>query len=179
MGRELKRVPLDFRWPCGVPWDGYVNPYEPKKCPMCLGTGADAPSTVKVMALQTKASTSGGRLEFHTAWSMLKARSKLENFHFGCSQCGDTGKVWDTQENKSAYQSWEEVDPPTGEGYQLWMCRTGNWPVSPVFKTLEELATWCELNATTFAEFRATAQEWVEMLAQRNVHHFDGRMRHY
>ena len=41
MGRELRRVPLDFDWPQGKVWQGYLNPlYKP--CPaavenMCHG----------------------------------------------------------------------------------------------------------------------------------------------
>ena len=27
MGRELKRVPLDFQWPENKVWDGYLNPH--------------------------------------------------------------------------------------------------------------------------------------------------------
>ena len=27
MGRELKRVPLDFDWPLNKPWEGFVNPH--------------------------------------------------------------------------------------------------------------------------------------------------------
>ncbi|MDE2099689.1 MAG: hypothetical protein KGL39_20720 [Patescibacteria group bacterium] len=34
MGRELKRVPLDFDWPLHKTWEGYVNPHY-KKCPDC------------------------------------------------------------------------------------------------------------------------------------------------
>lgn len=40
MGRELKRVPLDFSWPLNKVWSGFVNPHY-KKCPQdgvtCLG----------------------------------------------------------------------------------------------------------------------------------------------
>ncbi len=32
MGRELKRVPLDFDWPQGEGWEGYINPHY-RKCP--------------------------------------------------------------------------------------------------------------------------------------------------
>jgi hypothetical protein len=41
MGRELRRVPLDFRWPLGKVWGGYVNPYSSQaaQCPDCRGTG--------------------------------------------------------------------------------------------------------------------------------------------
>jgi ribonuclease R len=40
MGRELKRVPLDFDWPLNKIWDGFKNPhYTAKKCVYCDGTG--------------------------------------------------------------------------------------------------------------------------------------------
>ena len=32
MGREIKRVPLDFDWPLDKPWKGFVNPYR-EPCP--------------------------------------------------------------------------------------------------------------------------------------------------
>lgn len=34
MGRKIKRVPLDFDWPIGKVWDGFLNPFY-KKCPHC------------------------------------------------------------------------------------------------------------------------------------------------
>ena len=40
MGREIKRVPLDFEWPLNSVWAGYLNPYyTAKPCPHCDGTG--------------------------------------------------------------------------------------------------------------------------------------------
>lgn len=41
MGRELKRVPLDFNWPLNKPWQGYLNPlHTAKRCCVCGGDGA-------------------------------------------------------------------------------------------------------------------------------------------
>lgn len=43
MGRELKRVALNFQWPLGKVWSGFQNPhYEGHctKCPDCNGTGS-------------------------------------------------------------------------------------------------------------------------------------------
>jgi hypothetical protein len=34
MGRELRRVPLDFEWPLNKRWKGYLNPHY-VKCPIC------------------------------------------------------------------------------------------------------------------------------------------------
>lgn len=37
MGRELKRVPLDFDWPINKVWKGFINPYweQSHECPTC------------------------------------------------------------------------------------------------------------------------------------------------
>lgn len=40
MGREIKRVPVDFDWPLGETWEGFWNPFRAKfcsKCPECNG----------------------------------------------------------------------------------------------------------------------------------------------
>lgn len=41
MGREVKRVAMDFEWPSGVPWKGYKNPFYKYvgECPACGGCG--------------------------------------------------------------------------------------------------------------------------------------------
>ena len=39
MGRELKRVPLDFTWPVGQIWKGFINPYRHQECDVCDGSG--------------------------------------------------------------------------------------------------------------------------------------------
>ncbi|MCC7017808.1 MAG: hypothetical protein IT564_11465 [Rhodospirillales bacterium] len=41
MGREVKRVPLDFDWPIGKVWQGFLNPYYDllTTCEQCGGNG--------------------------------------------------------------------------------------------------------------------------------------------
>lgn len=41
MGREIKRVALDWKWPLDKVWEGYVNPHY-KKCADCDGLGSTA-----------------------------------------------------------------------------------------------------------------------------------------
>jgi len=41
MGREVKRVALDFDWPLEKVWEGYLNPHC-AKCPTCKGSGSTA-----------------------------------------------------------------------------------------------------------------------------------------
>lgn len=41
--RKIMKVPLDFSWPLGKTWKGYVNPHPgPKRCKLCDGTGHNA-----------------------------------------------------------------------------------------------------------------------------------------
>jgi len=96
MGRELKRVPLDFDWPMKKVWDGY-----------------------------------------------LQKRKK---------------------------------EPPKGKGFQLWENVTEGSPVSPVFKTLDELCVWAENNATTFANYKTTKENWKKMLTDGQVYHEAGNI---
>lgn len=47
MGRELKRVPLDFKWAIDQVWKGYVNPYRGMPCKACDQSGLN-PATRKL-----------------------------------------------------------------------------------------------------------------------------------
>jgi hypothetical protein len=78
---------------------------------------------------------------------------------------------------KDYYHSKNNFDPPVGEGYQLWEDTTEGSPQSPVFATLDELCEWCEENATIFADCKADAARWKEMLKDNFfVHQRDGNM---
>ena len=39
MGREIKRVAMDFKWPMSKVWRGFINPYAYEQCPWCDGGG--------------------------------------------------------------------------------------------------------------------------------------------
>lgn len=39
MGRELKRVPIDFEWEINKLWCGYINPHKIHECKECNGSG--------------------------------------------------------------------------------------------------------------------------------------------
>lgn len=40
MGREIKRVPLDFNWPVGKIWQGFLNPHYDGHCQNCSCGGS-------------------------------------------------------------------------------------------------------------------------------------------
>jgi hypothetical protein len=87
-----------------------------------------------------------------------------------CPACGGECDVWPSPTIKQQYDDWKEEDPPIGDGYQLWEdCSEGS-PVSPVFAALDALCAWAEENATTFGPYKATKEEWREMLDGGIVH---------
>jgi hypothetical protein len=108
-------------------------------------------------------------------WICVDARAKELGVDGSCPMCKGYGKIWNSPEDKQKYEAWEPQEPPTGPGFQLWETTTEGSPKSPVFATLDELAAWCEKNATTFADFKASKEAWAKMLAEDNVHHLEGR----
>ena len=50
-------------------------------------------------------------------------------------------------------------------GYQLWQTTDEPaQPFSPVFQTVDTLCEWAADHATTFADLRATKEEWRRIL---------------
>jgi hypothetical protein len=90
-----------------------------------------------------------------------------------CPYCKGTGI--DAAHLKE-YNRWRPKEPPKGVGYQLWETTSEGSPESPVFRILDELCEWCETNAFTFASFRATKEEWKQMLSEDFVCHVEGNM---
>jgi hypothetical protein len=64
-----------------------------------------------------------------------------------------------------SFENWSasavENQPPPGDGYQLWENTSEGSPISPVFKTKEELATWCESSATIWGSNKISKEEWL------------------
>lgn len=291
MGRELKRVPLDFDWPQRQTWEGYLNPYYKlaKRCTACGATGyapqaklfkeqwygnADfdpvaygaTPLTVDHPAVQefarrnverhpeyygadssavqrearrlfelwrgqwshhliqadVDALVAADRLYDFTrvprtevqrsalrksggywlpasngytptagevnswslcgmghdavnAWVCVRARCEREGVPVECEVCHGEQDLWPSEAAKQLCESWQVVEPPTGDGFQLWETTSEGSPASPVFETLEALCEWCADNATTFGSAKATAAEWLSMLGAGFVCHTDGR----
>jgi hypothetical protein len=107
-------------------------------------------------------------------WTCVEARDKELGVYGLCPTCGGEGRLWESPVDKQKYEAWDRHEPPVGTGFQLWETTTEGSPQSPVFATLEELAAWCEENATVFGEATASAEEWLKMLAEDNVHLREG-----
>lgn len=72
-------------------------------------------------------------------WVVVEAECKKLGYETECSHCNGEGELWPSQEIKQLHDTWVEVEPPIGEGYQLWETTSEGSPVSPVFTAIEEL----------------------------------------
>jgi hypothetical protein len=218
MSRELKRVPMDFGWPLGEIWKGYLNPYHPHDCPACKGSGYNAETeevsrsfydfegtgkrwcdsiTDDEVAALIKANrlwdlTRDGKIPTAAEvnhWNktrighdgingMILVRTRAERLgvYGKCDLCDGSGDLWCDPKYAALYDAWEPIEPPTGEGFQLWEDVTEGSPVSPVFPSLNELATWAAEHATTFGSFKASKEKWTEMLSNDHVYHKEGNV---
>jgi len=269
MGRELKRVALDFQWPENKVWEGYVNQHYSKShdCEVCGGSGSSPealhlkdqwygnapfrpedrgsmpflPSHPTVRALAERNVTrspeyygngesviqreamrladhfnrswshhlnaddvaaliEGGRLmdlthtwtpetrwqpkeppyvptpEEVNAWSIsgfghdainqwivVGAECKRLGIDFECPQCHGEGTIWDSPEAKQAAEDWTRIEPPAGNGYQIWETVSEGSPISPVFSTPEELAR--HMAGTRWGADEGTSYEtWLQFI---------------
>ena len=134
MGRELKRVPLDFDHPLNKTWEGYVypNPDLNASCTECDGTGYTKE------ALAVDIGTSSARFEI----------CEQLGVEWECPACEGYGEMSSEEQQKAegaAFEYWSSNvrhDPPTGEGYQMWETVSEGSPITPVFATPDELASW-------------------------------------
>lgn len=256
MGRELKRVPLDFDWPLNTRWKGYINPYCATDCMQCDKTGYN-PETRKIgdswysfdkrdwvyvtpdrrynraawkynleqedvqalldadslwdftrvpindeqreIVKQKVASGENSWLledngytptaEEVNEWAKqgmghdainrsicIKAKAKRLGVYGLCPVCNGEGNYFSEDKYRQLAEEWKLVDPPKGDGYQLWETTSEGSPISPVFKTLDELCEWAAENATTFGSNKATKWVWLQMLDDGFVHHQEGNM---
>lgn len=143
MGRELRRVPMDFDYPLNTVWYGYFMNYVPNTC----------------MSIKD-------RKYCESCKEYARIRG-IEISDYGCPK-------YDEYFSEITEKLKALCEPPKGEGYQLWETTSEGSPVSPVFKTLDKLCEWCEENATTFANYKASKEEWKQMLEDDFVHHKQG-----
>lgn len=124
MGREVKRVPIDFDWPQKVTWPGYQR------------SPCDKIEQSAERAQQDKC-------ELCRHWARLAG---IE-LRYDCPAL--------------------EIEPPAGDGWQMWENTSDGSPISPAFETPEELARWlADTGASACARQTATYDEWLAMIRQ-------------
>lgn len=136
MGRELRRVPMEFDYPLHMVWHGYL-----------IGN------------VQTcfEESVDGERF-----CNSCKATAKVKGVPFTSFGCPD----WDEYLKGPINKLKEMLAPPVGEGYQLWETTSEGSPISPVFATIDELCEWCENGATIIGSVKLSKKEWKKLLVE-------------
>ena len=109
-------------------------------------------------------------------WICVEAKAKRLGFWGHCKLCKGNGEYWADDKYKKLAEEWDWIQPPVGEGYQLWETTSEGSPQSPVFKSLGELCDWAEEHATTFGGNKTTSGEWKKMLLDNFVSHKEGNV---
>jgi hypothetical protein len=202
----IRRVAINFDWPMGKIWNGFINPHRPYECSKCRGTGSskevrrltnrwyygnddgiwnpDQEYTATQYHLtqeEVNLLVDKGRLhDFAATWNgkrwipkqnddgsqyypgaaevneaakkcsslhdsinqyiVTAHRAKKAGYPIYCDHCENgTGEIFAGEDHKRRYEEWTETEPPKGDGWQVWETVSGGSPVSPVFKTAEEL----------------------------------------
>ncbi|AFU88177.1 hypothetical protein CcrColossus_gp307 [Caulobacter phage CcrColossus] len=276
MGRELRRVPLDFDWPINETWEGFLNPhYTATPCPICVDNSGHStgysPYAQKVMdqwyghrggikevpaysqphlptddhvvayaqrqlnhspgyygrgpealareALRlsnlwngslchhidqddVQALINAGRLNDFThvwrdgpegrrwypkepavvptarevnIWScssmghdsinmsiVIRSRCERAGQPTTCTHCGGHGDIWASKEDEARYNAWKPTPPPEGEGWQIWETVSEGSPITPVFRTPEELARYKARHP--YGTDKASYESWMKFL---------------
>jgi uncharacterized protein YgfB (UPF0149 family) len=86
-----------------------------------------------------------------------------------CPACDGNGELPHSDESvRKLYEEWEDYEPETGEGYQLWNTGGEDGPISPVFASAEALAEWCSVYANIFGSLKTTRENWLKMIQTEN-----------
>lgn len=99
-------------------------------------------------------------------WVCVKAKAKrLGITDFDCKYCHGEGVLWPDDKYAKLSEEFEYIEPPAGDGYQLWSTTTEGTPMSPVMETPEELAEWLyENEASSFGRSTASYEQWLSFI---------------
>ena len=224
MGRELRRVPLDFNWPLDTTWDGFLNTVKARPCPNpCCVNGSTAESHAldcfaRYIAIAASNSVerpadfvplkrgqqiimkngyqrnhphpyltemgiqdvgpglkdileklvgepfkpSLGGYDSYAVYRALVKKLELPEGWATCTGCNGESMHPD---DVKAYNDWEPTQPPRGEGYQVWQTVSEGGPISPVFATPEELATWMSTPGNGWkTDSGSTYAQWMKFI---------------
>lgn len=226
MGREIRRVSLDFDFPLNETWTGFLHPdsLRGEICSDCFGKGTtSAYEWVMGIGLlledvvhdlgdqlrgkpshrylreaphhpydhgeydyKTKACVREGRGMLRPSKDLLPLMAELceateeqltspmsgytyrvgmklieaaglDFMEWGkCPACEGHGDTEKYEGQRAEYEAWEPTEPPEGDGWQLWQTVSEGGPISPVFATPEELATWMSSPEYTWGATKTT-----------------------
>lgn len=96
---------------------------------------------------------------------LIQYHSEKEGWDSSCPHCHGEGVLFLNEEIKRLHDEFRWVEPPTGEGYQMWEDTSEGSPITPVFKTAEELAEYCEREGVSwFGSYTAKKENWLRLI---------------
>lgn len=224
MGREVRRVPMDFEWEIGKVWGGYLLPDRLRegKCPECANGATEAYEWLQKVAyvitgladdvteeargrpmhpyltplreisygqvrgrpgqqftefadgIAPEAGGSGpfGR-DVYRAHRALIAAAGLPDDWGLCPTCHGHGSAELYDGQRAEAEAWEPIDPPEGDGWQMWETTSEGSPSSPVFATPEALADYCAEHVSVFGSSMAAAAHWLSIIRGDDFAHIE------
>lgn len=98
-------------------------------------------------------------------YMLIAYHSEKEGWDSSCPHCKGEGVLFLNDEIKRLHEEFQWIEPPTGEGYQMWETTSEGSPISPVFKTAEELAEYCEREGVSwFGDRTAKKEDWLRVI---------------
>jgi hypothetical protein len=92
------------------------------------------------------------------AFICIKAKCERLGIDPTCDRCKGEGTFWQSEQLKTLYENWVKIEPPTGEGWQVWETVSEGSPISPVFNSAESLVSWLEFEGYS----RLAAENFVK-----------------
>lgn len=129
-----------------------ANRWQPKY-PLYLPT----PEEVNVWSI------SGFGHDSINCWAVIKAKCKRLGVSDTCQHCEGAGEFWNPPEAEKQAEDWQRIEPPKGDGYQLWETVSEGSPISPVFATTSELAMWLSTHQWG-CDKGTTYEQWMNFI---------------
>ena len=127
MGREVKRVPLDFDWPIADIWPPYMAGICTEEVRYCVG------------------------------------KDKTDDEV--CDACRHAARLVGREISSSCNCPNWKIDPPKGDGWQMWEDVSEGSPISPVCESAEALAKWLADNGSSASgSMTATYDQWLNTI---------------
>lgn len=73
---------------------------------------------------------------------VIRAKCERMGVEEQCSRCHGHGSTEKYEGQRAEADAWRREEPPAGDGWQLWETVSEGAPISPVFATADDLATW-------------------------------------
>jgi hypothetical protein len=95
----------------------------------------------------------------------VEARISREGKTRLCAACHGEAQVEAYPGQAAEAKAWTPAEIPTGPGWQMWQDVSEGGPVSPIFKTANELAAWMRTEEPWESLTQAEALHWVTEVA--------------